>query len=115
MALRDSPLVGGADLEAYNVGWCADLDDLRSRRVTMAGCHTPRQAGWRRSWCVESRNVHAEPFVWAKTADDIPASQGRYCVPASKSGYRLMGLQKQEIPNEMTKPGIELKIVKSFV
>ena len=51
----------------------------------------------------------------AKTADDIPASPGPYCVPASNLGYRLMGLQKQEIPNEMTKPRKELKIVKSFV
>ena len=53
--------------------------------------------------------------MWAKTADDIPASPGRYCVPASNPGYRLMDPQKQEIPNEMTKHRKELKIVKSFV
>ena len=53
--------------------------------------------------------------MWATTADDIPASPGRYCVPASNPGYRLTGLQKQEIPNEMTKHRKELKIVKSFV
>ena len=53
--------------------------------------------------------------MWAKTADDIPASPGRYCAPASNSEYRLFHPQKQEIPNEMSKPRKELKIVKSFV
>ena len=36
---------------------------------------------------VESTNAHAKPFVWTKSADEILASLGRFCMRTSNSGH----------------------------
>ena len=37
---------------------------------------------------VESTNTHAKPFVWTRTADEIPASVRRFRMRTSNSGHQ---------------------------
>jgi hypothetical protein len=56
--------------------WFAALTEKQIRR----GIHrTTREVEDAIRHYIESSNHHAKPFMWSKTADEIPASVARFC------------------------------------